>query len=60
MFRKKIEPTPPVWRYRPKEDITVYELALLVPIVVKCSFPGFKRPDEFENWELVKRHFEYV
>lgn len=56
------EPKKFIWK--PKEDITTYELALSVPILTRSVVAGFSIQDVEETIESlpenVKRHFEEI
>lgn len=50
--------------FRPKEDITTYELAQCVSLFISCSVRGCTKNILGEQWDLlqfsVTRHFEKV
>lgn len=55
---------PKKFLWKPKEDITTYELALSMPIWARSVVAGFSIQDVFEAIESlpenVKRHFEEI
>lgn len=52
---------PPLYLYKPKEDITIYELALITPILIlsSCSLDARSVEQQIKNLpENAQRHFE--
>jgi len=52
---------PPLYLYKPKEDITVYELALITPILILSSYSldANSIEQQIKNLpENAQRHFE--